>query len=151
MEHERWMALALEEAKAAGARGEVPVGAVVVKDSEVIAAAGNRREETRDPTAHAEMLALREAARKLGARRLTGCTVYVTLEPCPMCAGALALARPDAVIFGAHDARSGCAGSVYRLTEDARLGLGVTPASGGVLADACAAVLEDFFAQRRGM
>lgn len=149
MNHEHWMRLALEEAARAAAHGDVPVGAVLVHNDIVIAASGNRREADRDPLAHAEMLVLREGARALGTRRLSGCTLYVTLEPCPMCAGAIALARPDAVYFGAHDARAGCCGSVYRLTEDARLGLGTVPAYGGILSDDCAEILESFFAARR--
>lgn len=149
MIHETWMRIALEEAKIAGARGDIPVGAVIVRNGEAIAQAGNRREADNDPTAHAEMLVLREASAKLGTRRLTGTTLYVTLEPCPMCAGAIVLARPDAVIFGAHDTRTGCCGSIYRLTEDARLGLGTVPAHGGVLAGECAALLENFFRSRR--
>ncbi|MCL1965511.1 MAG: nucleoside deaminase [Firmicutes bacterium] len=149
MEHEKWMRLALEEAAGAGARGEIPVGAVVVFGGAVIAAAGNSRESTNDPTAHAEMLALRAAAAKLARRRLMGCTLYVTLEPCPMCAGAIAMARPDAVVFGSRDRRAGCCGSVYRLTEDPALGLGVVPAHGGVLAGACAELLHEFFKNKR--
>lgn len=147
--HEGWMRLALEQAALAAAWGDVPVGAVLVRGGGVIARAGNRREADGDPTAHAELLALREGARQLGARRLSGCTLYVTLEPCPMCAGAIALARPDAVYFGAHDARFGCCGSVYRLTEDARLGLGSVPAHGGILAGPCADILDAFFSERR--
>ena len=143
MEHERWMRVALEEARRAGARGETPVGAALVCGGELVMRAGNRCEEMGDATAHAEMLVLR------GRRRLTGHTLYVTLEPCPMCAGAIALARPDRVVFGAHDARAGCCGSVYRLTEDARLGLGGVPAFGGVLAGECAALLRGFYARRR--
>lgn len=149
MTHERWMRVAIKAAGAAAAHGDIPVGAVIVHGGKAIAVAGNRREADGDPTAHAEMLALRAAAQALGRRRLSGCTLYVTLEPCPMCAGAIAMARPDAVIFGAHDARMGCCGSVYRLTEDAALGLGAVPAHGGVLAGECAALLESFFHERR--
>lgn len=149
MIHEEWMRMALDAARDAAALGEVPVGAVIARDGALLARAGNRRETQKDPTAHAEILALREAAAALGDWRLRGCTLYVTLEPCPMCAGAIALARPDAVVFGARDARSGCCGSVYRLTEDARLGLGAVPALGGVLAEACAALLDSFFSHRR--
>ncbi len=149
MAHERWMREALREAEAAASRGETPVGAVVAKNDEIVARAGNRCKADGDPTAHAEMLAMREAARGTGGRRLSGCTRYVTLEPCPRCAGAIALMRPDAVIFGAYDDRFGCCGSVYRLTEDARLGLGVVPAYGGVLEKECAEVLASFFAKRR--
>ncbi|MDL2319313.1 nucleoside deaminase [Eubacteriales bacterium OttesenSCG-928-A19] len=148
--HERWMRAALDAAARAGEAGEIPVGAALVRAGEAIAIAGNEREALGDPTAHAEMLVLREAARRLGTRRLSGCTLYVTLEPCPMCAGAIVLARPDAVVFGAHDARAGCCGSVYRLTEDTALGLGMVPAHGGVLAAECAAILEAFFQARRG-
>lgn len=151
MEHDKWMRIALEEAKAAGDRGEVPVGAVVVQSGQAIASAGNARETNGDPTAHAEMLAIRLAAQAFGSRRLTGCTLYVTLEPCPMCAGAIAQARLDAVVFGASDPRMGCCGSVYRLTEDAALGQSIVPAHGGVLADECANVLNTFFAQRRDL
>jgi tRNA(adenine34) deaminase len=143
------MRLAIAEAEAALARGEVPVGAVIVQGEKVLARAGNKREIDNDPTGHAELIALREAARALGGRRLTGCTLYVTLEPCPMCAGAIALSGLDAIYFGAHDPRMGCCGSIYRLTEDTALGLGVTPAHGGLLAEPCAALLQEFFAQRR--
>ncbi len=101
------MALALDEARAAAARGEVPVGAVVVRDGEILAAAGNRTLADRDPTAHAEILALREAARRIGSERLIGCDLYVTLEPCTMCAGALSLARIRRVYFGAADEKGG--------------------------------------------
>lgn len=149
MIHEDWMRLALEEAQLAATLGDIPVGAVIVRGGQILARAGNRREADGDPTAHAEMLVLREAARQVGSRRLAGCTLYVTLEPCPMCAGAIAMARPDAVIFGAHDARMGCCGSVYRLTEDRAFGLGMVPAHGGVLATECAALLEAFFKDRR--
>lgn len=149
MIHEDWMRIALEEAEKAANAGDVPVGAVLVQDGKAIARAGNRREVDGDPTAHAEMIVLREGAAKLGTRRLTGCTLYVTLEPCPMCAGAILMARPDVVYFGAQDVRAGCCGSVYRLTEDVVLGLGTVPAYGGILAEPCAAILEDFFAKRR--
>ena len=148
MVHEHYMREALKAAKEAAERSEIPVGAVVVKDGQIIAAAGNRRETWRDPTAHAEMIALREAARALSTWRLSGCTLYVTLEPCPMCVGAIALARPDAVIFGADDPKSGCCGSVYRLTEDPALHLGAVPAFGGVLAEECAALLIEFFQKK---
>jgi tRNA(adenine34) deaminase len=143
------MRLAIAEAEAALARGEVPVGAVIAQGEKVLARAGNKREIDNDPTAHAEIIALRDAARALGGRRLTGCTLYVTLEPCPMCAGAIALSGLDALYFGARDPRMGCCGSVYRLTEDAALGLGITPAHGGLLAEPCAALLQEFFIQRR--
>lgn len=143
------MHVALEEARLAAGLSEVPVGAVVVREGKLIARAGNRREMFCDPTAHAEMLALRQAAAVLGTRRLSGCTLYVTLEPCPMCAGAVALAQLDAVYFGAADPGGGCCGSVYRLTEDRVLRLGIVSAYGGVLAKECAALLDAFFLQRR--
>ena len=142
------MAEALAEARLAAGRGEVPVGAVVVKDGRIIARAGNRREERGDPTAHAELDALRAAAAGLGGWYLHGCTMYVTLEPCPMCAGALMQARLKAVVFGAWDTKAGCCGSLYNLPEDTRFPhrLAVT---GGVLAEGCAAELSAFFRDRR--
>ena len=142
------MRLALEEAEKAAALGEIPVGAVVVRGGEVLSRAGNCREASGDPTAHAEMLALRAAAQALGDWRLTGCTLYVTLEPCPMCAGAIALARLDAVWYGAADPAMGCCGSVYRLTEDPAFAH-CTPANGGLLSAECAAILTRFFQDRR--
>ena len=145
---QRMMRLALEKAREAAECGEVPVGAVIARGEEVIACAANAREHSLDPTAHAEVLALREAAHRLGTRRLTGCTLYVTLEPCPMCAGAIVMARPDALIFGAADPAAGCTGSVYAITEDPAFGVGI-PAYGGVLETECAQVLRDFFAARR--
>lgn len=147
--HEKWMQQAFEEAKAAQARGEIPVGAVIVKDGEVIARAGNRVEETHDPSAHAEMLAVRAACAVTGRRRLSGCALYVTLEPCPMCAGVIAHAGLDYVVFGARDALAGCCGSVYGLTEDPALPYKNTPAYGGVMEEACQALLQDFFKARR--
>ncbi len=144
-----FMALALAEAKAALAEGEVPVGAVLVKDGEVIARARNRREADHDPTAHAELLALREGARRLGDWRLRGCTLYVTLEPCPMCAGALVMSQLDACVFGASDPQKGCCGSVYDLPGDPAL-RGRARWQAGVLAEESRGLLEAFFAQARG-
>ena len=112
------MGAALEEAARAAALGEVPVGAVVARNGEIIAAAHNTRETEKNALHHAELLAIREAARALGARRLTGCTLYVTLEPCPMCAGAMVMACLDRCYFGARDARQGCCESVYALPGD---------------------------------
>lgn len=123
---------ALKLAREAQMAGEVPVGAVVVCKEKIIACARNERETSGDPTAHAEVLALRRAAEALGTRRLEGCTLYVTLEPCPMCAGAIVMAGIDAVFFGAYDPRCGCAGSLYDLPEDASFGR-VIPCSGGLL------------------
>jgi len=142
------MAMALEEASAAASAGEVPVGAVVIRAGRVIASAGNRREALRDPTAHAEILALRAAAEVLGRWRLVGAMVAVTLEPCPMCAGALVAARVGRLVFGAADPRAGACGSLYNLCCDPRLNheLAVTP---GVLAGDCGDLLRAFFSERR--
>lgn len=140
---------ALKLAREAQMAGEVPVGAVVVCKEKIIARARNERETSGDPTAHAEVLALRRAAEALGTRRLEGCTLYVTLEPCPMCAGAIVMAGIDAVFFGAYDPRCGCAGSLYDLPEDASFGR-VIPCSGGLLEAECRLVLNAFFDLRRG-
>ena len=140
---------ALKLAREAQMAGEVPVGAVVVCKEKIIACARNERETSGDPTAHAEVLALRRAAEALGTRRLEGCTLYVTLEPCPMCAGAIVMAGIDAVFFGAYDPRCGCAGSLYDLPEDASFGR-VIPFSGGLLEAECSLALNAFFDLRRG-
>lgn len=140
---------ALKLAREAQMAGEVPVGAVVVCKEKIIACARNERETSGDPTAHAEVLALRRAAEALGTRRLEGCTLYVTLEPCPMCAGAIVMAGIDAVFFGANDPRCGCAGSLYDLPEDASFGR-VIPCSGGLLEAECRLALNAFFDLRRG-
>lgn len=140
---------ALKLAREAQMAGEVPVGAVVVCKEKIIACARNERETSGDPTAHAEVLALRRAAEALGTRRLEGCTLYVTLEPCPMCAGAIVMAGIDAVFFGAYDPRCGCAGSLYDLPEDASFGR-VIPCSGGLLEAECRLALNAFFGLRRG-
>ena len=145
---EQWMRLALEEARAAFEAGEVPVGAVLVKNGEVVCRARNRREELHDPTAHAEMLCLREGARLLGDWRLRDCELYVTLEPCPMCAGAMVMSQLGRCVFGAADPRQGCCGSVYDLPGDEALH-GLTSWVGGVLADECAALMKAFFQQKR--
>lgn len=140
---------ALKLAREAQMAGEVPVGAVVVCKEKIIACARNERETSGDPTAHAEVLALRRAAEALGTRRMEGCTLYVTLEPCPMCAGAIVMAGIDAVFFGAYDPRCGCAGSLYDLPEDASFGR-VIPCSGGLLEAECRLALNAFFDLRRG-
>ena len=142
------MRLALEEARAALSQGEVPVGAVVAQGERVLSRAHNLREQTQDPTAHAEMLAIRQAARALGARRLTGCTLYVTLEPCPMCAGAMVMACLDQCYFGARDTRQCCAESVYALTSDPAF-YHRLPCVGGLLEAEAAALLRRFFDIRR--
>jgi tRNA(adenine34) deaminase len=143
------MGLALDEAAAAPAHGDVPVGAVIVSaDGTVLARRHNERERTGDPTAHAELLALREAAARLGAWRLGGCLLVVTLEPCPMCAGAALAARIATVAFGAADPKAGACGSLYNLAADPRLNhdMAVVP---GVRAGEAAALLRQFFAERR--
>ena len=147
--HEACMRAALEEAAVARMEGEIPVGAVVVCDGRIIARAHNEREKEIDPTAHAEVLALRRAAKRLGRRRLDGCTLYVTLEPCPMCAGAIVMAGVDCVYFGAADERAGCAGSVYALPEDPAFGQRI-PCMGGLMSEACSEILDGFFEERRG-
>jgi tRNA(adenine34) deaminase len=149
MTDEQAMAVALEEAEQAGAAGEVPVGAVAVRDSQVIARAHNRREADVDPTAHAELLVLRSAAAAMGTWRLPDVTVYVTLEPCPMCAGGLVAARVGRLVFGAADPKAGACGSLYNLCADPRLNHEL-PVTHGVLAERAAALLADFFDQRRG-
>jgi tRNA(adenine34) deaminase len=145
---EDFMRLALEEAERALAHDDVPVGAVVVKDGTVVAAACNERERTHRPTAHAEMLALESAARALGTRRLVETTLYVTLEPCAMCAGALMLARVSRLVYGPQDPRAGAALSLYNIPQDPRLNHRVEITT-GVLADDSAALLRDFFRKRR--
>ena len=145
---EEFMRMALEEARLAQLAGDVPVGAVIEYEGKVIARAHNEREANGDPIAHAELLAMQRAAKVLGRRRLDGCTLYVTLEPCPMCAGAVALSGLDGVYFGAYDPRMGCAGSVYDLPGDAAFSAGV-PCMGGLLMAECAALLRGFFAEKR--
>lgn len=147
-EDARWMAVALEEASAAAALGEVPVGAAVVRTGTVVARAGNRTITNGDPTAHAEVLALRAAAASIGDWRLTGCTLYVTLEPCAMCAGAIVLARVDRVVFGAWDDKAGMAGSVGDLLRHPRLNHR-PQVVGGVLAGEASLALRNFFEGRR--
>jgi tRNA(adenine34) deaminase len=142
------MAIALEEARAAGAAGEVPIGAVVVVDGRVVARAGNERERRQDPTAHAEVLALRQAAGELGTWRLPGATLVVTLEPCPMCAGALVAARVDRVVFGAANVDNGACGTLYNLCADPRLNHEVAVVAGDE-AEAARALVDAFFAERR--
>ncbi len=143
------MALALDEARAALAHGDVPVGAVVLVGGEVVARRHNEREATGDPTAHAEVLALRDAAAALGRWRLDDATLVVTLEPCAMCAGAAVNARLGRLVFGAPDLKAGATGSLYNLCADPRLNHEV-PLTAGVRADEAAALLTAFFAERRG-
>jgi len=142
------MALALKEAEGAAAEGEVPVGCVVVQDDRVVGRGHNRTEALQDPTAHAEILALGAASTAMGSWRLAGATVYMTLEPCLMCAGALVLARPDRIVFGARDPKFGCLGSQYDIAADNRFNhrLNVTE---GVLADVSARLMRQFFRSKR--
>lgn len=138
-----WMHQALLEAKKAAALGEIPVGAVIVRDNEVIARAHNRRELDQDAMAHAEVLCIQQACRVLNSWRLSGCTLYVTLEPCPMCSGAIINSRLDRVVYGAKDDKAGCAGSVADLFV---MPFNHTPViRSGILEEECAAVLSDFF------
>jgi tRNA(adenine34) deaminase len=146
--HDRWMRLALEEARAAAAEDEVPVGATVVAAGRVVASAHNQREQLEDPTAHAEMIAITQAASALGSWRLERCTLYVTLEPCPMCAGAILQARVPVVVWGALDPKAGAVETLYRLFDDPRLNHRVDHV-GHVLADECGRVLSDFFRGKR--
>ncbi len=139
---------ALSEAEAAGRRGEIPVGAIVTRGKKVIARAGNRRMELHDPAGHAELLAMREAGRVLGDWRLSNCTLYVTMEPCPMCAAASRQARVELVVWGAPDPQAGACGSVIDLADDPRLGPPLAQ-RGGLHADASRALLRAFFAKQR--
>lgn len=148
MTDEEAMAEALDLAREAGEAGEVPVGAVAVFEGRVVGRGRNRREEASDPTAHAELLAVQEAARALGRWRLTGVTLYVTLEPCAMCAGALVLARIDRLVFGASDPKAGAVGSLQDLSADPRLNHRY-PVTRGLLGEAGGALLRAFFRARR--
>ena len=143
-----WMGIALREAKKAAARGEVPIGAVVVLDGQVLARGHNLRETQDDPTAHAELVAIRKAAKKIGGWRLNGATLYVTLEPCIMCMGAILLARVARVVYGCSDPKGGAAGSLYDLSADRRLNHRVELAA-GVRETECSTVLSGFFSTLR--
>ena len=144
-----WMKAALAEAALAAGGGEVPVGAVVVADGEIIAMGHNNSIAAADPSGHAEIVALRSAARRMGNHRLPGATLYVTLEPCVMCAGAIAQARVGRVVFGAYDAKAGALGSVEDLSDSRALNHRFE-VNGGLLADECGNVLKEFFARKRG-
>lgn len=146
---ESMMRLALEQAREAAGIGEVPVGAVIYRGDEVLAKAYNLRESTADPTAHAEVLALRQAAHKLGTWRLDGCAIAVTLEPCPMCAGALINSRIDRLVYGTTDPKMGCVDTMYQLCTDIRFNHRLKVVQ-GVLKDECVEVLQTFFQARRG-
>lgn len=142
------MRAAISEAKVAGQAGEVPVGAVVVVDNEIVARGMNRTISDSDPSAHAEIVALRAAAHQLGNHRLTGATLFVTLEPCTMCVGAIVQARIDRLVFGAYDPKAGAAGSAIDLTDSPAFNHSFE-VNGGVLANECGAVLTEFFERRR--
>ena len=149
--HDYWMRLALAQARTAFEKDEVPVGAVVVhQDKEVIAEAYNQRETLNDPTAHAEMIAITQAAEALGSWRLTDCTLYVTLEPCPMCAGAIVQSRLPTVIFGAADPKGGGCQSLYAIPNDERLNHR-SIVIGGVLEHECSTILSEFFQKQRDL
>ena len=145
---EHWMRRALTEAQAAPAHGDVPVGCVIVSQGQLLALAHNRREADADPTAHAEIVALRQAAKRVGRWRLDGSVVYVTLEPCPMCAGALVNARVERLVFGASDPKAGAVASLFTLGTDVRLNHRFA-VQGGLLASQAVALLHDFFSARR--
>jgi tRNA(adenine34) deaminase len=148
MNDEAWMKKALELAGEAAEIGEVPVGAVIVRDREIISESSNLREKSHNPVAHAEILAIQQAAAKLGAWRLEDCTLYVTLEPCPMCAGAIVNSRIPRLVYGATDPKAGAVNSLYQITQDARLNHQVEVV-GGVLAEDCGKILSEFFRNLR--
>ena len=147
-QHTRHMEVALDCARQSAARGEIPVGAVIVRHNTVIASAHNEREAQKNPLAHAEMLALQRAAKAIGDWRFDDCTLYVTLEPCPMCAGALLMARMGGIVFGAYDASYGCCGSIYLLPQDPAFHSS-TVCIGGVLETECSDLLTAFFKNLR--
>jgi tRNA(adenine34) deaminase len=146
--HGTMMLRAIEQARQAMTIDEVPVGAVVYKGNEVLAEAHNLRESEKDPTAHAEIIALRAAAKKVGTWRLDGCGIVVTLEPCPMCAGALVNSRIDELVYGATDPKMGCVDTLYQLCNDQKFNHRLET-TGGVMADECVRLLREFFEARR--
>ena len=145
---ERWMREAILEARIAESENEVPIGAVIVRDGRIIARAHNQREQLQDPTAHAEMIAITQAATTIGAWRLERCELYVTLEPCPMCAGAIILARIPRIFYGATDPKAGAVDTLFRLLNDPRLNHSAQ-ATGNVLGDQCGRMLTEFFRSKR--
>ncbi|HHW27372.1 MAG TPA: tRNA adenosine(34) deaminase TadA [Firmicutes bacterium] len=147
-EHEQWMELAIAEAKKAARLGEVPVGAVIIKEGKVIGRGRNLKETFNDPTAHAEIVAIRQAAEHEGSWRILNATMYVTLEPCPMCAGAIVMARIPELVIGARDPKTGAVGSLMDIARDERLNHRVSVVT-GVLEEECAFLLEDFFRKLR--
>jgi tRNA(adenine34) deaminase len=146
--HEYWMTRAITEARKAEAKDEVPIGCVIVLDNRIIARGHNLRESTQDPSSHAELIAVRKAARKLASWRLLNCTLYVTLEPCTMCMGAIILARIPTVVFGCYDPKGGAAGSLYDLSDDPRLNHSVALVP-QILESGCSSLLSAFFADLR--
>jgi len=144
----QFMKLAIEQAKIAEENGDVPIGAVIIYQNQIIGKAYNQREQLKDPTAHAEIIALTQAAAFLESWRLNDCTIYVTLEPCPMCAGALVLARMDRLVYGCDDPKTGAVKSLYNIVQDERLNHRLEVTS-GVLADECSELLQEFFQKRR--
>ena len=148
LSHEHYMQEAIREAQIAASYGEVPIGAVIVKDGEIIARGHNMREIWKDPTAHAELIAIREAARRLGGWRLTGCSLYVTLEPCPMCAGSIVLSRVDHVVIGAMDPKGGAVGSKMNIVETDEFNHR-PEVTAGVLVAECSMMLKEFFSGLR--
>ncbi len=145
---EKFMGAAIEEARIAEDNGDVPIGCVIVKDGRIIAKGYNQREQLNDPTAHAEIIALTAGSIAVGSWRLCGCTMYVTLEPCPMCAGALVLARIDRLVYGCGDPKTGAVKTLYNIVSDERLNH-IVEVTSGVLADDCSSLLQDFFSRRR--
>jgi tRNA(adenine34) deaminase len=145
---EHYMKVAIDQAFIAEENGDVPIGCVIVYEGRIVAKAYNQREQLRDPTAHAEIIALTQAAEAVGSWRLYGCTVFVTLEPCPMCAGALVLARVDRLVYGCDDPKTGAVKSLYTIVQDPRLNHRVEVTS-GVMAESCTAQLQEFFRRRR--
>jgi len=145
---QHWMAEALLLAERAGLEDEVPIGAVIVREGEIVGRGWNRNIGLNDPSAHAEIMAMRDAGKRLGNHRLPGCSLYVTLEPCPMCAGAMIHARLARVVYGADDPKTGAAGGVFNLLADPAHNHRIE-VNGGYLAEECAALLKDFFRQRR--
>lgn len=144
----KYMVEALKEAEIAASEGEVPVGAVIVRDGEIIARAHNMTEQTKDPTAHAEMLAIRQASQRLGGWRLPGCHMYVTAEPCSMCAGAIVWARIEKLVIGTMDPKAGACGSVFNIPQDRRLNHFVEIET-GLMREECSQILKDFFSRLR--
>ena len=148
VQDEQFMKLAIQQAQIAEENGDVPIGAVIVYQNQIIGKAYNQREQLNDPTAHAEIIALTQAAAYIESWRLHGCTIYVTLEPCPMCAGALVLARMDRLVYGCDDPKTGACKSLYNIVQDERLNHRLEVTS-GVLAADCGILLKDFFQRRR--